>query len=139
MSYVNDIRKLTRKQTNLIRVGMDNIDYWLCDGEPPTDRYYYSCVNNIDWIPSRATIDGGLGYFGEIVLWVGIAIIALPVLSGWQWATLISPIFVTILLTKISGVPMLEKRADEKWGGHADYEAYKKNTSVLIPMPPKGK
>ena len=78
-------------------------------------------------------------YFGEIVLWVGIAVIALPVLSGWQWVTLISPVFITILLTRISGVPMLEKRGDEKWGGQPDYEAYKTNTSVLVPMPPKGK
>lgn len=77
-------------------------------------------------------------YFGEIVLWVGVLIIALPVLQGWQWVALISPIFITILLTRISGVPMLEKRADEKWGGQADYEAYKKETSVLIPLPPKG-
>ena len=72
-------------------------------------------------------------YFGEIVLWIGVAIIALPVLQGWQWVTLISPVFVTLLLTRISGVPMLEKRADEKWGGQADYEAYKERTPVLIP------
>jgi len=77
-------------------------------------------------------------YFGEIVLWVGVMIIALPVLVGWQWVALISPIFITILLTRISGVPMLEKRADEKWGGQADYEAYKSRTSILIPLPPKG-
>lgn len=77
-------------------------------------------------------------YFGEIVLWVGIAVIALPVLQGWQWVSMISPVFITILLTRISGVPMLEKRADEKWGGQPDYEAYKNNTSVLIPLPPKG-
>lgn len=90
-------------------------------------------------------IDAGLwswsrhpNYFGEIVLWVGVAIIALPVLRGWQWVTLISPMFVTLLLTRISGVPMLEKRADEKWGGQEDYEAYKERTSVLIPRPPKG-
>lgn len=76
-------------------------------------------------------------YFGEIVLWVGVAIIALPVLTGWGWVALISPVFITILLTRISGVPMLEKRADEKWGGQQDYETYKKNTSVLIPLPPK--
>ena len=75
-------------------------------------------------------------YFGEIVLWVGVAIIALPILQGWQWATLISPVFITILLTRISGVNMLEARADEKWGGQDDYETYKSNTSVLIPMPP---
>ena len=53
-------------------------------------------------------------YFGEILLWIGVAIIALPVLRGWQWVTLISPLFVTFLLTRVSGVPMLEKRADEK-------------------------
>ena len=74
-------------------------------------------------------------YFGEIVLWIGVSIIALPVLRGWQWVTLISPVFVTLLLTRISGVPMLEKRADEKWGGQKDYEAYKKRTPALIPRP----
>jgi steroid 5-alpha reductase family enzyme len=75
-------------------------------------------------------------YFGEIVLWIGVAIIALPILSGWQWLTLISPVFITILLTRISGVPMLEERADQKWGGQEDYETYKASTSVLIPLPP---
>ena len=75
-------------------------------------------------------------YFGEIVLWIGVAIIALPNLSGWAYLTLISPIFIIILLTRISGVPMLEKRADEKWGGQADYEAYKARTSILVPLLP---
>jgi steroid 5-alpha reductase family enzyme len=74
-------------------------------------------------------------YFGEIVLWIGVAIIALPILRGWQWVTLISPVFVTLLLTRVSGLPMLEKRADEKWGGQDDYEAYKERTPVLIPRP----
>ncbi|MFO7624056.1 MAG: DUF1295 domain-containing protein [Anaerolineales bacterium] len=72
-------------------------------------------------------------YFGEIVLWIGVAIIAIPVLQGWQWIALISPIFVALLITRISGVPLLEQKADKKWGGQADYEAYKKNTPVLIP------
>jgi steroid 5-alpha reductase family enzyme len=75
-------------------------------------------------------------YFGEIVLWMGVAIIALPVLRGWQYVSLISPVFITLLLTRISGVPMLEARADEKWGGQEDYEAYKANTPVLVPRPP---
>lgn len=75
-------------------------------------------------------------YFGEIVLWIGVAIIALPALHGWQWLTLISPVFITLLLTRVSGVPLLEARADEKWGGQADYEDYKARTSVLIPRPP---
>jgi steroid 5-alpha reductase family enzyme len=72
-------------------------------------------------------------YFGEIILWVGVAIIALPVLLGWQWVAMISPIFVTLLLTRVSGVPLLEKKADKKWGGQENYESYKKKTPVLIP------
>jgi steroid 5-alpha reductase family enzyme len=72
-------------------------------------------------------------YFGEIMLWVGVAVIALPVLQGWQWVALISPIFVALLITRVSGVPLLEKKADKKWGGQAKYETYKKNTPVLIP------
>lgn len=72
-------------------------------------------------------------YFGEIVLWIGVAIIALPVLQGWQWVTMISPLFVLLLLTRVSGIPLLEKKADAKWGGQEEYEMYKKNTPALIP------
>ncbi len=75
-------------------------------------------------------------YFGEITLWTGMAIMALPILSGWQWVVLISPIFVTVLLTRISGVPALERRADEKWGDQESYQEYKASTPVLIPKPP---
>ncbi len=72
-------------------------------------------------------------YFGEIMLWVGVAFIALPVLTGLQWVALISPLFVALLLTRVSGVPLLEAKADKKWGGQADYEEYKKKTPVLLP------
>lgn len=72
-------------------------------------------------------------YFGEILLWVGIAVISIPVLSGWQWIALASPVFVTLLLTKVSGVPLLEAKAEKKWGGQPDYEAYKRSTPVLVP------
>jgi len=44
-----------------------------------------------------------------------------------------SPVFITILLTRVSGIPLLEKRADDTWGGQEDYEAYKKSTPVLVP------
>jgi steroid 5-alpha reductase family enzyme len=76
-------------------------------------------------------------YFGEITLWTGIAVIAIPVLSGWQWATLISPIFVTLLLTRVSGIPMLEARADKRWGEDEEYRKYVANTPVLVPRPPR--
>lgn len=75
-------------------------------------------------------------YFGEIVLWTGIAIVAVPVLQGWQWATLISPFFVAFLLIKVSGVPMLEEKADKRWSGQNDYEEYKRKTPVLMLKPP---
>jgi steroid 5-alpha reductase family enzyme len=76
-------------------------------------------------------------YFGEILLWIGVAIVALPALRGWQWVTLISPVFVALLLLRVSGVPLLEKAAEEKWGGQLDYEAYKYRTSLLVPRPPR--
>lgn len=76
-------------------------------------------------------------YFGEIVLWTGIAIMATPTMAGWQWLGWISPLFVCWLLTKVSGIPMLEEQADQRWGGQPDYEAYKANTPVLLPRPPR--
>ena len=76
-------------------------------------------------------------YFGEILLWIGITIIALPVLQGWQFITLISPIFIIFLLTQVSGVRLLELRGKKKWGDNEEYQRYIQSTSVLIPLPPK--
>ena len=73
-------------------------------------------------------------YFGEILQWFGISIISLPILTGWEFITLISPIFVIILLTKISGINILEKNADEKWGSSKIYNEYKNNTPILVPF-----
>lgn len=75
-------------------------------------------------------------YFGEITLWTGIALISLPVLVGWQYVTLISPVFVYVLLTRISGIPLLDARAEKKWGEQADYRAYRDRTPALFPLPP---
>ena len=73
-------------------------------------------------------------YLGEITLWVGMAIIALPVLQGWQFVTLISPVFVYLLITRVSGVPLLEGKADATWRGQDAYEEYKRRTPVLVPF-----
>ena len=72
-------------------------------------------------------------YFGEIILWIGISMISFSMLSGWQYLTLFSPIFIYILLTNISGINLLEKKADEKWGDLDSYQKYKENTPELIP------
>ena len=76
-------------------------------------------------------------YFGEIILWFGLALLAFPVLSGWQLVTLVSPVFVYFLLTKVSGIPILDRMAIEKWGLDSEYIAYAKETSKLILIPPK--
>ncbi len=73
-------------------------------------------------------------YFGEILLWTGIAIIALPFLSSWQFVSLVSPVFVFLLLTRISGLPFLEEKAEKKWGEDKDYIEYKKRTPILVPF-----
>ena len=71
-------------------------------------------------------------YFGEIVLWTGIAVMSFSSLEGLQYLTLISPIFTYLLLVYISGVRMLEARGDIKWADNEDYKNYKKNTPVLF-------
>jgi steroid 5-alpha reductase family enzyme len=75
-------------------------------------------------------------YFGEVTLWVGVALVALPVLEGWQYATLISPCFVYVLLTRISGIPLLEARGRKRWGDDPAYRAYCERTPALVPRPP---
>ncbi len=72
-------------------------------------------------------------YFGEITLWVGIALIALPELRGWQHVTLVSPVFVYLLLTRVSGIPILEERAEARWGDDPAYRAYRDRTPSLLP------
>ena len=76
-------------------------------------------------------------YFGEITLWFGVAVIAYPVLSGWQMVTLSSPVFVWFLLTRVSGIPLLEAKAEKRWGDSEEYRRYRDRTSKLIPRPPK--
>ena len=85
-------------------------------------------------------IDSGLwsisrhpNYFGEIILWIGIYIITLPSTSGLEYLGIISPLFVIILLNKVSGINLLEASADKKWGSSKEYQKYKKITPKLIP------
>ncbi|KAA0962210.1 DUF1295 domain-containing protein [Microbacterium sp. ANT_H45B] len=72
-------------------------------------------------------------YFGEIVIWVGVFVTAAPVLTGWQWVAVLSPLFVILLLTRVSGIPLLEARAEKKWGDRADYIEYRESTPALLP------
>ena len=72
-------------------------------------------------------------YFGEILLWAGIAVMAIPYLSSTQWVVMLSPLFVYALLTRISGIPTLARRGQQLWGDDSTYQAYVANTPRLLP------
>ena len=72
-------------------------------------------------------------YFGEILLWAGIAVMAIPYLSSTQWVVMLSPLFVYALLTRISGIPTLARRGQQLWGDDPTYQAYVANTPRLLP------
>lgn len=74
-------------------------------------------------------------YFGEILLWFGLALSAWPQLYGSQYFTLISPLFVFLLLTRISGIRMLDATAKRRWGDDAEYQQYIENTPKLFLRP----
>lgn len=71
-------------------------------------------------------------YFGEIVLWLGIAISAFN--GTGNYAVFISPVFVALLLIFVSGIPLLEAKADKVYGKIEEYQLYKKQTPVLVPF-----
>lgn len=70
-------------------------------------------------------------YFGEVTLWWGAWLIVSVIPNGWM--TLLGPLTITVLILKVSGIPMLERR----YAGRADFEAYKRRTSVFLPLPPR--
>jgi len=78
-------------------------------------------------------------YLGEILLWIGVFLIAVPVLSGWQWVIIISPVFITLLLTRVSGIPLLEARAARRWGNDPEYQQYLATTPRLLPLPTRSR
>jgi steroid 5-alpha reductase family enzyme len=76
-------------------------------------------------------------YFGEIVLWLGVFVSGASTYAGGEWLAVLSPVFVALLLMKVSGVPLLEERADRRWGADERYQAYKARTPVLVPRLPR--
>ena len=72
-------------------------------------------------------------YLGEILLWTGIAFFGVSCFTGLEKIAWVSPLFIYVLLTKISGTPILDRRALEKWGDDSEYQIYRKNTPLLFP------
>ena len=71
-------------------------------------------------------------YLGEIILWLGISLISFSSLEGFQYITLISPIFTYLLLVNVSGINFLEKSGEKKWGHLESYKKYLKETPRLF-------
>lgn len=73
-------------------------------------------------------------YLGEMMVWIGMYLVVLPSLTGnqWLWA-LLSPLYIVTLLLFVSGVPLLEKSADKKWGTDPAYKKYKKEVPAVVP------
>ena len=89
-------------------------------------------------------ITGGLwrysrhpNYFGEMLVWWGLFVFAVPFLHGAAFAVVVGPIFITLLLLFVSGVPLLERSADARYGDDPAYREYKRRTSILVPLPPR--
>lgn len=76
-------------------------------------------------------------YFGELLVWWGLFLYAVPVLHGAAFAVVAGPVFITLLLLFVSGIPLVERSADERYGDDPAYRNYKRRTSILVPLPPR--
>ncbi len=76
-------------------------------------------------------------YFGEMLVWWGLYLASIPFVGKYSPIFAISPFYISWLLIKISGIPLLEKEHMKKYKDNPKYKSYIKRTSVLIPLPPK--
>ena len=137
---------LSSEENTLPPLAMVGMALWLSGFTIESISDYQKRVFRKENNPSEAFIHTGLwarsrhpNYFGEIMLWTGIAVIALNTLTGIEYITLVSPFFVYVLLTRMSGVNLLERIADERYGHLEEYQRYKSNTPVLVPKFSKDK
>ncbi len=76
-------------------------------------------------------------YFGEMLVWWGLFVFTVPFLDGAAFAVVIGPVFITLLLLFVSGIPLLERSAEAKYGHDPSYREYRRRTSILVPLPPR--
>lgn len=72
-------------------------------------------------------------YTGEILFWIGIFMACIPVISGFRWLTVSSPLIIIALLVFLTGIPPIERSRKKKFGDNPEYKNYVNNTSMLIP------
>lgn len=76
-------------------------------------------------------------YFGEMTLWVGVVVSASAVFQNWDWLSVLSPLTTYVLLMKVSGVPLLEAKSEERWGTDPEFRWYQEHTPCIIPRIPR--
>lgn len=136
---------LALPSSNSSKIPLLGIIIWLIgfalESIADAQKYHF----NSDPAHTGQWIDTGLwqyarhpNYFGEILVWVGVYIYCFPELTFvGKIAGLSSPLVISALLLFISGVPILEKNADKRWGDNPAYQLYKRRTNLLIPIPRK--
>ena len=90
---------------------------------------------------SASVMDRGLwrytrhpNYFGDFCVWWGLYAIALA--TGDAWWAFAGPLVMTVLLMRVSGVPLLERHMAKR---RPDYEEYVRRTSAFFPRPPRSR
>eukprot|EP00746_Dinoflagellata_sp_MGD_P134943 gnl/MRDRNA2_/MRDRNA2_68836_c0_seq1.p1 gnl/MRDRNA2_/MRDRNA2_68836_c0~~gnl/MRDRNA2_/MRDRNA2_68836_c0_seq1.p1 ORF type:complete len:275 (-),score=29.43 gnl/MRDRNA2_/MRDRNA2_68836_c0_seq1:24-848(-) len=109
------IQSVADFQKSRFRANPENREKWIDEG-----LWHYSQHPN---------------YFGEMSMWWGIFLSSSQSLRGLENASIISPLFVTFLLTQVSGIPMLRKANMKRWGDLPEYAEYLRTTPLLIPLP----
>jgi steroid 5-alpha reductase family enzyme len=112
----------------------DTKDHFYNDKQARSRQGQQQILANGVWKYSRHP-----NYFGEILCWIGITIIASVCFieeQKWFYVSLISPFFTFLILMFLSGIPMAEERYDVRFGLQPFYLEYKKKTSPLILVPP---
>jgi steroid 5-alpha reductase family enzyme len=134
----------SRPQKGVLFINLAGIGIWLIGYTIESISDYQKYRFKIQPQNKNRWIDSGLWYysrhpnfFGESMLWWGIFIYTVPALTGWSWLGLIGPLFITLMLLFVSGVPLLEKKADNKYGKNPDYQSYKARTNLFVPWFPK--
>jgi steroid 5-alpha reductase family enzyme len=73
-------------------------------------------------------------YSGEILFWCGIFVGCAAHLNAWEWLSIIGPLWIIILLVRISGIPILQKLAKKNYGHLNTFEPYRSSTPKLLPF-----
>jgi len=73
-------------------------------------------------------------YLGEMLCWIGVFMMTIPSLEQGDWIGLLSPLWIIILLRFVSGIPLLQRGAQKRYGHLSSFQNYRKNTALLVPF-----